>query len=71
MAERNRPLFDRRPDPAVDWFQAEPVLTRCLDLDRLVRKCWRLPGPRGAMPAPHTACIQGGAKLQQRPEHRI
>lgn len=36
MTERNRPLADRRPDPAMDWLQAEPVLIRCPDLDRLV-----------------------------------
>lgn len=36
MTERNRPLADRRPDPAADWLQADPVLIRCPDLDRLI-----------------------------------
>ena len=41
MTERHRPLADRRPDPAADWLQADPVLIRCPDLDRLI---WMLGG---------------------------
>ena len=37
MAERDRPLADRRPNPAMDRFQPEPMLIRRPDLDRLVR----------------------------------
>ena len=36
MAERDRPLADRCPDPALDRLQAEPMLIRSPDLDRLV-----------------------------------
>ena len=36
MAERDRPLADWRPDPAVDRLQAEAMLVRRPDLDRLV-----------------------------------
>jgi len=36
MTECNRPLADRRPDPATDRLQADPVLIRGPDLDRLI-----------------------------------
>ena len=36
MAERDRPLADRCPNPAMDRLQAEPMLIRRPDLDRLV-----------------------------------
>jgi hypothetical protein len=36
MAERDRPLADRRPDPATDRLQADPMLIRRPQLDRLV-----------------------------------
>jgi hypothetical protein len=37
MTERDRPLADRRPNPATDRFQAEPMFIRAPDFDRLVR----------------------------------
>jgi hypothetical protein len=37
MAERDGPLADRRPYPAVDRLQAEPVLVRRPNFDRFVR----------------------------------
>lgn len=37
MTERDRPLAGRRPDPALDRLQAEPMLVRSPDLDWLVR----------------------------------
>jgi hypothetical protein len=37
VTERERPLADRRPDAAMDRLQAEPMLIRGPDLDRLVR----------------------------------
>ena len=37
MTERDRPLADWRPDPAMDRLQAEPMLIRSPDLDWLVR----------------------------------
>jgi hypothetical protein len=37
MAERDRPLADRRPDTAMDRLQPEAMLVRRPDLDRLVR----------------------------------
>jgi hypothetical protein len=36
MAEGDRPLTDRRPDPAADRLQAKAVLVLCPDLDRAV-----------------------------------
>ena len=36
MAERDRPLADRRPDAAMNRLQAEPMFIRRPDLDRLV-----------------------------------
>ncbi len=36
MAKRDRPLADGCPDPAMDRLQAEPMLIRRPDLDRLV-----------------------------------
>ena len=36
MTERDRPLADRCPNPAMDRLQADPMLIRGPDLDRLV-----------------------------------
>src|ERR1039458_8280195 len=37
MAERDRPLADRRPDTAMDRLQPEAMLVRRPDFDRLIR----------------------------------
>jgi hypothetical protein len=46
MAERDRALADGRPDPAMDRLQAEPMLIRRPDLDRLVGMLGGLFGER-------------------------
>ncbi len=46
MTERNRPLADWRPNPAMDRLQAEPMLIRSPDLDWLVRMLRGLFGHR-------------------------
>jgi hypothetical protein len=41
VTERDRPLANRRPNPTMDRLEAEPMLIRGPDLDRLV---WMLLG---------------------------
>ena len=61
MAEGDRPLTDRRPDPAADRLQAKAVLVLCPDLDRPIgmRRLGR--SDSGIEPPLKAACCSGVA----------
>ena len=61
VAEGDRPLTDRRPDPAADRLQAKAVLVLCPDLDRPIgmRRLGR--SDSGIEPPLKAACCSGVA----------